>query len=161
MIKPAVCVAAAVVLAGCGRSSDRPLPQISGLTPIPTLLELESSGIEERSRRIVARPGQWDTVWTEITRNGRVSGPRPEIDFRREMLALATSEVGTPANLYMRFEGYRFRADTMEVYLLLNVGTEDCPLPDLVANPFLIGRLPRWDKPIEFHERQTERCGSS
>lgn len=149
----------ALFLGGCTPSGNRFPPTVPGLDSIPEVFRIEESGIDRKSRWVVASRPAWDSLWTRITRASIGPAPLPANDFSRQMLVVATSGAGSASSPHTRFQGYRIRGDTLEVFLLLTFPGGDCSGADDFSHPIVIGRIPRWEKTVRFFDQETAYCG--
>ena len=124
------------------------------LLPVPEVHRNEDSGIEPARSWIVATEAGWDSLWAQTTGGGRWSGPRPVVDFSREMLVAVAGGDGTPESPMLSLDGYSLARDTMAIHVRVTTSGARCPRSDLLARPLLVGRVPRHHGVVQVIERR-------
>lgn len=113
-----------------------------------------TSGIEDRRRLVVRDSATWASLWREITRPGGPPQPVPPVDFRREMLIVAT--MGTRSS-----GGYLILIDSVTTGSVAWVRERspgaNCGRVGMLTHPIALARLPRADGPVSFRERAEVR----
>ena len=116
-----------------------------------------SSGIDEPGQYVLHDAAGWGDLWKRVHARSHPVPPLPEVDFSREMVAVAA--LGRrPSSGYAVWIGRAYREGSTTVIV---VHTESpasgCVVLAAMTNPVDIARLPASDGPVEFRVESTIR----
>jgi len=148
-----------------------PPPAPDPITPLATSARLyydNGGGIPDSVRFVVRDPEGWDGLWRRATSRQSSPPPRPDIDFREEMVLAVGAGRMTPQDRIQVDSAGFFTERTVDgaesTYFLVIVRTvEGCRLIESDAFPLEIVKVPRFDGPLRWEERRNRQtdCGST
>ena len=140
-----------------GRLQDAQPVATTALSTEPLLIGFlaEVPGSVGRFRTAIRNLPMWDSVWMQITSNGRFGGAccraTPSVDFDRQMILAAGNGVHQDGD-DVAIVRAATRRDTLYVYVLSSSYMLPGCLLYALVNPVSIVRTVRWQGPVVFAE---------
>jgi hypothetical protein len=118
------------------------------------------SGLVEPQRLIVRDAATWQQVWSAIWRNQSPAPPQPNIDFGREMVAVAALGERPTGGFAILIDSAETTAGGVTVSVRTIVPGPGCGVTQALTQPVDIARLPRTDGAVTFKDKAEEQsCG--
>ncbi|MFN0181336.1 MAG: protease complex subunit PrcB family protein [Gemmatimonadales bacterium] len=137
----------------------------AGAAPVKAepIAEVESilsySGIEEATRMMITKQGEWIAAWEQLFRHTQPAPPVPSVDFAQSAIVVAAMGTRPSGGHAITFEGaYR---DDRRLYLVFLERTPGptCMTTAAITAPVAVVRIARTDLPVAYVEKkETTAC---
>jgi hypothetical protein len=127
-------------------------PPQAGPLPLRTLAKGGFSGIQEPLQQLIKDPAHWEKVWSAHNAGRKSEQNRPEIDFTKEMVILATMGRKNTGGYSIEITKAEVSGDQLKVYV-----TRKTPRPggmslQALTAPFHMAAVPKTELKPEFVE---------
>ena len=144
----------ALLLAGC--DGDIIITDPDGFVSFQTLIQAQTSDITVSRRQLIETSSEWAAVWNEIGRGG----PPPEVDFRRDMVALVAAGSQPNGCFAIEIRSIDVRGSLLRIDADLTEPGPGCVCPTVVVHPVHAVRLREIHREVDFDVRRVvQRCG--
>ncbi|HEX8392235.1 MAG TPA: hypothetical protein VF665_07780 [Longimicrobium sp.] len=131
--------------AGCKPAAD------AQLSPVTRMEYWDQSNVAEQRQWMVRDEAGWAQARVRLGADSDGVTGRLAIDFRHEMVIVATAGRGSSAAPEIRLDGYRAAADTTFIHVSYIL---PCSAADDITKAFVVGVLPRADGPVRIVRRR-------
>jgi hypothetical protein len=116
-----------------------------------------TSGIEDRQRVVIRHHDMWIMYWMGILGSHRPIPPLPEVNFREEMLVVASMGTRATGGYTISIDSVSVVRDTLRVVVRERRPGRRCGVTGALTAPVALARLERTELPIAFVSRTTVR----
>jgi hypothetical protein len=116
-----------------------------------------SSGLPDRERIVVRDSASWIALWRGIVGSHSPVPGAPHIDFRSEMLLVASSGTRASGGHVIVIDSVLADADTLRVIVREQAPGPRCGTPAVLSTPVTLARIDRIDLPVAFTTRAIVR----
>lgn len=162
-----LCLLAGIAVAACdagptGLRAARVPPKAAQVTT-DRVLDLSPfrfySGLRERERLVIRRPGEWGAAWQRITAASFPARPLPPVDFSRELVVLAAMGERPTGGYSITIDGVFEARGRLYVQVRETSPGRNCIVTEALTQPIDAVRVPRHDGTVAFVERaETRSC---
>lgn len=117
----------------------------------------EQSGVDAPLREVVRSAEEWSALWDRIMAGYSPVPPRPDIDFRRDMLIIVGLGTRPSGGYAVQIAGIALAGGALTVAVREVAPGAGCIATMALTAPITVVRLERLDAEIEFVETREER----
>jgi hypothetical protein len=116
-----------------------------------------SSGLSSRERIVVRDSASWVALWPRIVGSHSPVPVAPVVDFRSEMLIVASSGTRATGGHIVVIDSVLTAGDSLRVVVREQAPGPRCGTPAVLSTPASIARVDRSDLPVVFTTREVVR----
>ncbi len=149
-----------VLTAACSESEGIELPTSAVQlqeAQVDTLLRAGNSGLSERERAVVRTEEEWIAFWERLRGSLAPEPAPPSVDFQEHMVIVAAMGSRPSGGFSIQVEGIHEDDGALHVVIHEQSPGRTCFVTAAITSPVVAVRVPRTDREVIFHERESVR----